>query len=175
MIISLKMSSLKKLSYPHFLVFSFVFQFAFIFVKVQEGEEESTSNVHACIFVAYACIWGVNIAHACIYTYACIWCVNIACACICTYACIWCVNIACACICAYACVSRMNIACACICIYACFTCVNQALLFNTNVTKMYANCGLWNVCCSFSKVEIISSAFKWIIVLRSAIKVVDQT
>ena len=49
------------------------------------------------------------------------------------------------------------------------------LLVNINVTKMYANCGLWNARCSFSKVEIISLAFKWLILLRSAIKMCNQT
>ena len=40
---------------------------------------------------------------------------------------------------------------------------------------MYANCGSQNAGCSMSKVEIISLAFKWLIVLRSAIKTCDQT
>ena len=43
------------------------------------------------------------------------------------------------------------------------------------MTEMFVNCGLWNVICSVSKVEIISLAFKWFIVLRSAIKTCDQT
>ena len=40
---------------------------------------------------------------------------------------------------------------------------------------MYANCGSQNVGCSMSKGEIISLVFKWLIVLRSAIKTCDQT
>ena len=39
---------------------------------------------------------------------------------------------------------------------------------------LYANCDLWNARCSISKVEIISLAFKWLMVLRSAIKMHDQ-
>ena len=35
---------------------------------------------------------------------------------------------------------------------------------------MYANCGSRNARCSVYKVEIISFAFKWLILLRSAIK-----
>ena len=52
---------------------------------------------------------------------------------------------------------------------------NAYYLVNRNVTEMYANCGSRNARCSVSKVEIISSAFKWLIVLRSAIKTRDQT
>ena len=37
------------------------------------------------------------------------------------------------------------------------------------------NCGLWNACCSIYKVEIISLASKWLILLISAIKTHDQT
>ena len=44
-----------------------------------------------------------------------------------------------------------------------------------NVTEMSENCGSRNAGCSISKVEIISLAFKWLIVLRSAIKTRDQT
>ena len=40
---------------------------------------------------------------------------------------------------------------------------------------MYANCGSQNARCSVYKVEIISLAFKWLIVLRSAIETRDQT
>ena len=40
---------------------------------------------------------------------------------------------------------------------------------------MYVNCGSWNARCTVYKVEIISLAFKWLIVLRSAIKTRDQT
>ena len=39
-----------------------------------------------------------------------------------------------------------------------------------NVIKIYVNCGSRNECCSVYKVEIISLAFKWLIVLRSAMK-----
>ena len=46
---------------------------------------------------------------------------------------------------------------------------------NRDVTKMYANYCLWNGCCSISKVEMISLAFKWLIVLRLAINTRDQT
>ena len=35
---------------------------------------------------------------------------------------------------------------------------------NVNVTEMCANCSSRNVSCSVSKVEIISLAFKWLIV-----------
>ena len=35
-----------------------------------------------------------------------------------------------------------------------------------NVTQMYVNCG-FHVCCSASKVEIFSLAFKWLIILGS--------
>ena len=53
--------------------------------------------------------------------------------------------------------------------------LDTALLVNINVTKMHANCGSRNARCSVDKVEIISLAFKWLIVLRSAIKTRDQT
>ena len=43
------------------------------------------------------------------------------------------------------------------------------------MTKMYANCGSEIARCSVYKVEIISLAFKWLLVLRSAIKMCDQT
>ena len=44
-----------------------------------------------------------------------------------------------------------------------------------NVTEMCANCGSRNARCSVSaKVEIISLAFKWLIVLKSALKTRDQ-
>ena len=36
-------------------------------------------------------------------------------------------------------------------------------------------CESWNVRCAVYKVEIISLAFQWLIVLRSAIKTRDQT
>ena len=39
----------------------------------------------------------------------------------------------------------------------------------------FVNCGSRNARCSSSKVEIISLAFNWLIVLRSAIKTCDQT
>ena len=39
---------------------------------------------------------------------------------------------------------------------------------------MYANCGSRNAHCSIYKVEIISLAFKWLIILGSAIKTCDQ-
>ena len=39
---------------------------------------------------------------------------------------------------------------------------------------MCANCGSQNALFSVSKVEIISLAFKWLIVLRSAIKTCHQ-
>ena len=39
---------------------------------------------------------------------------------------------------------------------------------------MYVNCGSRNARCSFSKVQIISLVFKWLIVLRSAIKTRHQ-
>ena len=55
------------------------------------------------------------------------------------------------------------------------TILKCVLLVNINVTKMYVNCGLWNACCSIYKVKIIRLAFKWLIVLRSAIKMRDQT
>ena len=51
----------------------------------------------------------------------------------------------------------------------------RMLLVNRNVTELYANCGSRNARCSVFKVEIISLAFKWLIVLRSAIKTHDQT
>ena len=35
---------------------------------------------------------------------------------------------------------------------------------------MCANWGLWKVCCSVPKVEIITLVFKWLIVLGSAVK-----
>lgn len=44
-----------------------------------------------------------------------------------------------------------------------------------NVSEMYANYGLWNACCTVPKVETISSAFKWLIILSVAIKTCDQT
>ena len=44
-----------------------------------------------------------------------------------------------------------------------------------NVTDIYVNCGSWNVCCSLAKVEILSLAYKWLIVLRSAIQMHPQT
>ena len=44
-----------------------------------------------------------------------------------------------------------------------------------NVTEMYVNCGSRTARSSVSKFEIISLAFKWLIVLRSAIKTRDQT
>ena len=40
---------------------------------------------------------------------------------------------------------------------------------------MYVKCGSRNARNSVSKVEIISLAFKWLIVLRSAMKTRDQT
>ena len=43
------------------------------------------------------------------------------------------------------------------------------------MTEMHGNCGSRNACCSISKVEIVSLAFKWLIVLRLAIKPCDQT
>ena len=47
-------------------------------------------------------------------------------------------------------------------------------LVNRNVTEVYANSDSWNAHCSVSKFEIISLAFKWLIVLRSALKACDQ-
>ena len=44
------------------------------------------------------------------------------------------------------------------------------LFVNINVTRMYVNCASRNVHCSVSKVEIISLAFKWLIILMTAIK-----
>ena len=41
-------------------------------------------------------------------------------------------------------------------------------------TKMYVNRISRNACCSVYKLEIISLALKWIIVLRSAIKMRDH-
>ena len=38
------------------------------------------------------------------------------------------------------------------------------------VTEMYVNCGSRNVRCTIYKVELISLAFKWLIILRSAIE-----
>ena len=38
----------------------------------------------------------------------------------------------------------------------------------------YVNCDSWNAHCSIYKVEIISLEFKWLIVLRSALKACDQ-
>ena len=49
------------------------------------------------------------------------------------------------------------------------------MLVNRNATEMDVNCGSRNARCSVYKVEIISLAFKWLIVLRSAIKTHDQT
>ena len=44
------------------------------------------------------------------------------------------------------------------------------LFVNINVTRIYVNCASRNVHCSVSKVEIISLAFKWLIILMTAIK-----
>ena len=52
---------------------------------------------------------------------------------------------------------------------------NMCILAKGNVTEIYEYCGLQNVHCSASKVEIISLAFKWLIVLKSATKASDQT
>ena len=78
----------------------------------------------------------------------------------------------------------------------CMTVLKCVLLVNRNVTEMYANRGSWivdrgswivdrgswimdrgswNAHCFISKVEILSLEFKWLIVLRSAIKRHDQT
>ena len=57
----------------------------------------------------------------------------------------------------------------------CMTVLKMLLLVNRNVTEMCAKCGLQNAHCSVYKVEIISLAFKWLIVLRSAMKTCDQT
>ena len=46
---------------------------------------------------------------------------------------------------------------------------------NRNVTEMYVNYGLRNGRCSVYKVEIISLAFKWLIILRPAIKAHKHT
>ena len=48
----------------------------------------------------------------------------------------------------------------------CMTVLKMLLLVNRNVTKMSANCGSRNACCFVYKVEIISLAFKRLIVLR---------
>ena len=58
------------------------------------------------------------------------------------------------------------------CVWWSWKCV---LLVNINVTGMFVNCGSRTVHFSISKVEIISLAFKWLIILRSAIKTHDQT
>ena len=55
------------------------------------------------------------------------------------------------------------------------TVLKMLLLVNRNVTEMDAICGSRNARCSVSKVDIISLAFKWLIILRSAIKMRDQT
>ena len=44
-----------------------------------------------------------------------------------------------------------------------------------NVTEIYLSCGSWNAHCSLAKVEIISLAFKRLIILRPAIKMHPQT
>ena len=48
--------------------------------------------------------------------------------------------------------------------------LENVLLVIIYVTEMYANCVSRNANCSIYKVEIISLAFKWLIILRSAIK-----
>ena len=47
-------------------------------------------------------------------------------------------------------------------------------MYYINVTEMYVNCGLRNVHCSIYKVEMISLAFKWLIILRLALKMHNQ-
>ena len=49
-----------------------------------------------------------------------------------------------------------------------------SVLVNIYMTEIYVNCGSWNVHCSVSKVEIVSLAFKWLIVLRLTIKTSDK-
>ena len=44
----------------------------------------------------------------------------------------------------------------------CMTVLKCVLLVDINVTEINVNCGLWNACCSASKLEIISLAFKWL-------------
>ena len=44
----------------------------------------------------------------------------------------------------------------------------SVLFVNINATGIYVNCGLRIACCFFTKVEIISVAFKWLIIFRSA-------
>ena len=51
-----------------------------------------------------------------------------------------------------------------------YDCLQNVLLVNVNVNKVHVNRGSQNACCSDSKVEIISLAFKWLIILRSALK-----
>ena len=46
------------------------------------------------------------------------------------------------------------------------TVLKCVLLVNRNVTDMYVNCGSRKTHCSVYKVEVISLAFKWLIVLR---------
>ena len=46
----------------------------------------------------------------------------------------------------------------------------RCIPINIDVTEIHVNCGSQNVCCSIAKVEIISLAFKWLIILRSAMK-----
>ena len=53
--------------------------------------------------------------------------------------------------------------------------VLKMCIVNRNVTEMFVNCGSRNARWAVYKVEIISLAFKWLIVLRSAIKARDQT
>ena len=52
----------------------------------------------------------------------------------------------------------------------CMTCKH----YKCYVTETYANCGLRNAHCSIYKVQIISLAFKLLIVLRSAIESVNK-